>query len=69
MNKLIENEISEVRYMSNDEFIINSNFNIEETDIYLRNFIKRKKIIINKQKYEEFNKSLNYEDVFENCNK
>lgn len=48
MNKLIENEISEVRYMSNDEFIINSNFNIEETDIYLRNFIKRKKIIINK---------------------
>lgn len=38
INKLMENEISHIRNVNKNEFIINRNFNFEEADHYLNNF-------------------------------
>ena len=64
IDKLVQNEISEAKFITNEDFIVNSNFSFEEVDIYLKNFAARKKIALDKEKHVDFNKSLVYKDVF-----
>lgn len=67
INKLIETEISTGRMASQDEFLISKNFNIEETEYYLNEFRAKQKVKLNPEKYDELNRSLNQDEVYECC--
>ena len=63
INKVVENQISEINFSKHSEFLIGKNFRIDDSENYLKNYLKIKDKTLDKKKYEIFNRSLEEEQL------
>ncbi len=63
INKVTENQVSDIQFSKHDEFLINKFFKIDMVDNYLRNYIDRNNVKYDKKLMNILNRSINEEEL------